>query len=67
MTKSDDAAKRSDSTSYTPRHSFRAPDPEWDAFASAAKAQGRTASDVLRELMRNYVTVQNRKSKGVSK
>lgn len=38
----------------TPLHSFRCPDPDWDAAKEAAKARGEVWSEVLRKFVKRY-------------
>jgi len=39
----------------TPMRSFRIPDVLYEAASEKAAAEGRTLSDVVRELLRDYV------------
>lgn len=39
----------------TPLHSFRVDDETWDAAKEKAASEGRTLSDVLRELLEDYI------------
>lgn len=42
-------------TSGAPLRSFRVPEPVWEAFIAATKAQGSNPRAVLREFVRWYV------------